>query len=101
MSEQSHSAASDSQFPLVTDCTFETPRLDEFENVISQTVTGHRLSPLQRGSHADCIFEFNGWKELSIFHMGFGRALDAELDAEAADDRIAFSMAKAGSCDLL
>jgi AraC-like DNA-binding protein len=33
--------------------------------------------------------------------MGFGRALDAELDAEAADDRIAFSMAKAGSCDLL
>lgn len=86
---------------LVGDCTFKTSRLDEFEDVVSRAVTGHKLSPLQRGSHADCVFEFNGWKELSIFHMGFGRSLDAELDSEAADDRIAFSMAKAGTCDLL
>ncbi|MFC4174768.1 AraC family transcriptional regulator [Microvirga sp. GCM10011540] len=86
---------------LVDDCAFRTPRLDEFEEVVSKAIIGHKLTPLHRGSDFDCAFAFNGWKELCIFSMSFGRPLTIELDAEEADDRIGFSMTSKGSCDLL
>lgn len=86
---------------LLAEFEFRTSRLEEFEEIVKRTVTGHTLKPFRRGDRSDCTFAFNGWRDFCIFHMGFGRALTAELETEEADDRVGFSMARAGSCDLL
>ncbi|MFC4174769.1 AraC family transcriptional regulator [Microvirga sp. GCM10011540] len=93
--------ASSPESSLIAEYNFRTARLDEFEHVLKNTVTEHRLSPYSRGVTVDGEFGFNGWSDLSVFHVRFGCKLEAELAPEDSDDRIGFAMNTEGSGQLL
>lgn len=86
---------------LVVDYNFKTTKVEEFEDILRNTITDHRLSPTARGSHFDGDFGFNGWGDLCVFHMSFGRELAADLVPEDANDRMGFAWAMTGKNELL
>lgn len=86
---------------LVADYSFRTSSLDEFENILRTTITDHKLSPAKRGTSFDGDFGFNGWSDLCVFHMSFGRELAADLVPEDPNDRMGFAWAMRGKNELI
>ncbi len=94
-------SASTSSGGLIADYSFETSRLDEFEDVLTKLLTKHVLTPTEREARLHGGFGFSGWSDLSHVNMHFGCNLSADLASEATDDRIGFTIATKGSSELL
>jgi AraC-like DNA-binding protein len=86
---------------LIADFAFRTPKLDEFEDILRNTVTEHRLTPASRGTKFEGEFGFSGWSDFSVFNTRFRSKLEADLAPEESDDRIGFAMAVRGSNELV
>lgn len=91
----------DTQNNLIGHFKFQTKALDQFEDVLKNTVTEHKLTPSARGEQFKGEFGFDGWNDLSTFHMRFGCGIDADLAPEDTDDRIGFALNARGSSLLL
>jgi AraC-like DNA-binding protein len=86
---------------LITDYNFKTSSVEHFEDILRSAITDHKLSPSSRGAHFNGDFGFNGWSDLCIFHMSFGRELAADLVPEDPNDRMGFAWAIRGKNELV
>lgn len=101
MTAHHHSGGANYESGLVADYTFRTSKLEEFEHVLRSTITDHKLSPSARGTHFEGDFGFDGWSDLCVFHMSFGRDLAADLVPEDSNDRMGFAWAMKGKNELI
>jgi hypothetical protein len=100
MTASSPAAAAGPESGLVADYMFRTSKLEEFEDILRSTITDHKLSPSKRGMQFEGDFGFNGWSDLCVFHMSFGRELAADLVPEDTNDRMGFAWAMRGKNEL-
>jgi len=101
MTANSPAAGAAPESGLVADYMFRTSKLEEFEDILRNTITDHKLSPSKRGMQFEGDFGFNGWSDLCVFHMSFGRELAADLVPEDTNDRMGFAWAMRGKNELI
>jgi AraC-like DNA-binding protein len=99
--EEHPSSTSDTQTNLVSHFKFSTSAIDQFGDVLKNTVAEHRLTPFSRKERFNGELGFDGWNGLSTFHMRFGCTIDADLAPEEADNRIGFALSARGSSQVL
>jgi AraC-like DNA-binding protein len=76
---------------------FRSPKLDEFENALSNVGTSHKLIPAARHSHLNGAFQLQAMKDVAVFNLRFGCGITAKLAPHEAEDRIAFAMPTIGA----
>lgn len=88
------------QNSLIVDRTWHTNRLDELENALN-LISPQRFLNSSAGDQANGRLAFHGHGELGFFYTRVGRKIDAVLEPEEGDRRMAFVTAASGSGEFL
>lgn len=84
----------------IIDQAWQSKKLDELEHALNSRVSPQRFVNSSAGDHADGMLSYQGQVDLGIFHVRVGRDIDLILEADEADNRVAFVMATSGTAEL-